>query len=61
MLENGENILWLSAMLGHTDSSMTISKYARYIKREDTKRAEFLNKELTLSDTNIDTDKLKVA
>lgn len=42
MLENNEDILWVSNMLGHTDSTMTLSKYARYIKRKDKKRATFL-------------------
>ena len=42
MLENGEDILWVSNMLGHTDSTMTLSRYARYIKRDDKKRATFL-------------------
>ena len=44
MLENGEDILWVSNMLGHKDSSMTLEKYARYVKRSDKKRAEFLTK-----------------
>ncbi len=43
MLENGEDILWVSNMLGHTDSTMTLSRYARYIKRENKKRAAFLS------------------
>jgi len=42
MLENGEDILWVSNMLGHKDSTMTLSRYARYIKRDDKKRATFL-------------------
>ena len=42
MLENGEDILWVSNMLGHTDSTMTLSRYARYVKRDDKKRATFL-------------------
>lgn len=42
MLENNEDILWVSNMLGHTDSSMTLSKYARYVKRKEKKRANFL-------------------
>jgi integrase len=44
MLENGEDILWLSHMLGHTDSSMTLSKYTHYVKKEEKKRGQFLNK-----------------
>ena len=42
MIEHNEDILWVSNMLGHTDSTMTLSKYARYIKRKDKKRAIFL-------------------
>jgi integrase len=42
MLENNEDILWVSNMLGHTDSTMTLSKYARYVKRANTTRATFL-------------------
>jgi len=61
MLENGEDILWVSNMLGHTDSTMTLSKYARYIKRESKKRGQFLKKELTPNGTEIDTELLKTA
>ena len=43
MISNGEDILWVSNMLGHKDSSMTLEKYARYIKRTDKKRAQFLS------------------
>lgn len=42
MLEHNEDILWVSNMLGHTDSTMTLSKYARYVKRKEKKRATFL-------------------
>ena len=42
MIEHNEDILWVSNMLGHTDSTMTLSKYARYIKRENVERAQFL-------------------
>jgi integrase len=42
MLSNNEDILWVSNMLGHVNSTMTLSKYARYIKRADKKRATFL-------------------
>jgi integrase len=47
MLEGGEDILWLSNMLGHTDSSMTLSKYTHYIKKEEKKRGQFLNQKLS--------------
>ena len=53
MLENGEDILWVSNTLGHTDSTMTLSRYARYIKREDKKRASFLHKEIALNNTEM--------
>ena len=42
MIENGEDILWVSNMLGHSDSSMTLQMYAKYRKRDDVKRAIFL-------------------
>jgi integrase len=43
MIENGEDILWVSNMLGHSDSSMTLQMYAKYRKRDNVKRAQFLN------------------
>ncbi len=42
MIANGEDILWVSQMLGHKDSSMTLQKYARYIKQDGRKRGAFL-------------------
>ncbi len=47
MLEGGEDPLWISNMLGHSDSSITFSKYIHYIKKEDKKRGQFLNKEFS--------------
>ncbi|MFT5874165.1 MAG: integrase [Clostridium sp.] len=44
MLMNNEIILWVSKMLGHKDSSMTLQKYARYIPSQDVKRASFLDR-----------------
>ncbi|MDD2698824.1 MAG: tyrosine-type recombinase/integrase [Arcobacteraceae bacterium] len=44
MIENNEDILWVSNMLGHINSTMTLSKYARYIKRANKDRAIFLQK-----------------
>jgi len=61
MLENGEDILWVSNMLGHTDSTMTLSRYARYIKREHKKRGQFLKQELTPNGTENDTELLNIA
>lgn len=61
MLENNEDILWVSNMLGHSNSSMTLSKYAKYVKRKDKKRAQFLSKELSPKDTELTPSKLKVA
>ena len=53
MLENGEDILWVSNMLGHTDSTMTLSRYARYIKRDDKQRAIFLENRSVLESTEM--------
>lgn len=43
MLENNEDILWVSSMLGHKDTTTTLKHYAKYINRKDKKRAEYLN------------------
>ncbi|MGB5965248.1 MAG: tyrosine-type recombinase/integrase [Sulfurimonadaceae bacterium] len=37
MIEHGEDILWVSHMLGHTDISMTLQIYAKYRKQENRK------------------------
>jgi len=42
MISNGEDVLWVSKMLGHTTSAMTLNKYARYIENKDKKRGTFL-------------------
>lgn len=44
MIENGEDILWVSNMLGHTTAKITLERYIRYIKRKDKHRARFLEK-----------------
>jgi len=44
MIGHGEDILWVSNMLGHKDSSITLQKYARYIAHEKVERASFLTK-----------------
>jgi len=42
MISNGEDILWVSKMLGHTTSAITLTMYARYIENKDKKRGAFL-------------------
>ena len=44
MLQNNEDIAWVSKMLGHKDISTTLKYYAKYIRKKDIKRAEFLSK-----------------
>jgi len=56
MLENGEDILWVSNMLGHTNSTMTLSRYARYIKRDGKQRATFLSESLGTKKHQNDTE-----
>ncbi len=53
MLENNEDLLWVSHMLGHKDTAMTLNKYAKYIKREGKKRAQFLSNLMALNVTNM--------
>ena len=61
MLENNEDILWVSNMLGHSNASMTLSKYAKYVKRKNKKRAQFLSDELSPKDTELAPSFSKVA
>jgi len=51
MLENGEDVLWVSHMLGHKNSSITLSTYARYVKRKDKNRGAFLEATVAQNDT----------
>ena len=61
MLSNNEDILWVSNMLGHTDSTMTLSKYSRYIKRDKKKRGLFLNNSVFQIDTKLAPSENKIA
>jgi len=47
MISKGEDILWVSKTLGHSNLQTTLSKYARFIKSDKTKRATFLNQVLS--------------
>lgn len=42
MISSGEDILWVSNMLGHKNSNITLSTYAKYIKNEKKSRGTFL-------------------
>ena len=52
-MQQGEEIEWVSQMMGHTDIHTTFTKYARYIPRRQKQRAKFLN--------NVDFEKQKSA
>ncbi len=42
MISSGEDILCVSNMLGHRNSNITLSTYAKYIKNDKKKRGTFL-------------------
>ncbi len=42
MLNNNEDLLWVSSMLGHTTASITLNKYSKFIRNKSIKRATFL-------------------
>ena len=42
MIENGEDILWVSHMLGHVSSKTTLDRYAKFTSRKNKQRATFL-------------------
>lgn len=43
MISKGEDILWVSKTLGHSNLQTTLTKYAKFIKSDKTKRASFLD------------------
>ena len=42
MISSGEDILWVSSMLGHKNANITLQVYAKYIKSEKKTRGSFL-------------------
>ena len=42
MIASGEDILWVSSMLGHKNANITLQVYAKYIKNEKKSRGSFL-------------------
>ena len=44
MITQGQNILWVSRMLGHKDISITLKTYARFIKENEDERLENISK-----------------
>lgn len=43
MISKGEDMLWVSNVLGHGNLNITLSKYARFCKTDATVRASFLD------------------
>lgn len=43
MISKGEDMLWVSNILGHGNLNITLSKYARFCKTDATVRASFLD------------------
>ena len=43
MLQQGEEIGWVSQMMSHTDINTTFTKYASFIPRKQKQRAKFIN------------------
>jgi len=43
MISAGEDMLWVSKTLGHTNLNMTLSKYAKFVEDKKVKRASFLD------------------
>lgn len=43
MLSNGEDLMWVSATLGHRSPSITLDKYGRYIRTHRTRKTTFLD------------------
>ena len=61
MLSDGENILWVSKMLGHKDRSMTLDVYAQYMPQKETVHGVGFKRKKTQKCTKTAQSKLKVA
>lgn len=48
MISRGEDVLWVSKMLGHSDTNITFQKYAKYKRQATLKRAVFLDNEMVI-------------
>jgi len=42
-INKGEDILWVSKTLGHSNLSVTLTRYAKYVPNRKASRASFLN------------------
>lgn len=60
MVEN-EDILWVSKMLGHKDSTITLQRYAKYLKKPEIKRGSFLNSKMSVVGSHFGNQDKKVA
>lgn len=43
MISKGENIMWVSKMLGHKNANITLNTYAKYVESAQSARARFLD------------------
>jgi len=43
MISNGEDVFWVSQMLGHKNMNITLDKYSKYIKSKKSKKRTFLD------------------
>ncbi len=49
MLTNGEDLMWVSATLGHKSADITLKKYTKYIRRKNERKLTFLDDSSTKS------------
>lgn len=47
MLSNGEEILWVSSMLGHKTANITLEKYTKYFRKKRLRKKTFLDSDST--------------
>ncbi|XOB62962.1 tyrosine-type recombinase/integrase [Campylobacterota bacterium DY0563] len=43
MLSNGEDLLWVSSMLGHKSANITLEKYTKYLRRRTERKVSVLD------------------
>lgn len=60
MISNGEDIIWVSKMLGHSTPRMTLDVYSKYVPELNKERATFLNNFKVKTGTDLAQSKFKL-
>lgn len=60
MVSNGEDIIWISKMLGHSTPRITLDVYSKFVQEQNKERATFLNNFKVKTGTNLAQSKFRI-